>query len=80
MTDLLEACDQNGVISLAPALSIGERVEVVRGPLSNFVGRVHRLTADQRAIILLDIIGKQTRVAVNTADLRAASGRTKQSG
>ncbi len=80
MTDLLDACDQRGVICVAPALSIGERVEVVRGPLSNFVGRVHRLTADQRAIILLDIIGKQTRVAVNTADLRAASGRTKQSG
>lgn len=80
MTDLLDACDESGVICVSPALSVGDRVEVLRGPLTNFVGRVHRLAADQRAIILLDIIGKQTRVAVNTADLRAASGRTKQSG
>lgn len=80
MADLFGACDQNDVISVTPALAPGDWVEVARGPLTNFVGHVQRLAADQRAIILLDIIGKQTRVAVNTADLRAASGRTKQSG
>lgn len=80
MTELFGACDENGVIYAAPSLSVGDRVEVVRGPLVNFVGHVQRFAADQRAIILLDIIGKHTRVAVNKADLRAASGRTKQSG
>lgn len=80
MTELFGACDKNGVICVVPAISVGDRVEVARGPLTNFVGYVQRLAADQRAIILLDIIGKQTRVAVNMADLRAASGRTKQSG
>lgn len=80
MSDLLGACDPNGVISVQPAVAIGDNVEVIRGPLANFVGHVQRLAPDQRAMILLDILGKQTRVVVPTANLRAASGRTKQLG
>jgi len=78
--ELLCACDENGFISLRPALAVGDLVEVTQGPLTSFVGHLMRFAADQRAIILLDIIGKQTRVAINSANLRAASGRTKQSG
>ena len=77
MTDLLGACDPNEVISVQPSVTIGDNVEVIRGPLTSFVGHVQRLAPDQRAMILLDILGKQTRVLVPTADLRAASGRTK---
>lgn len=78
--ELLCACDENGIISRRPALAVGDLVEVTQGPLTNVVGHLMRFAADQRAIILLDIIGKHTRVAINSANLRAASGRTKQSG
>ena len=80
VASLLEACDADGVVSVAPAVSVGDRVEVMRGALTSFVGQVQRLTPDERAIVLLDIIGKQTKVMVPKAFLRAASGRTKQSG
>jgi len=80
MASLLEACDADGVVSAAPAVSVGDQVEVIRGPLASFVGEVQRLTPDARAIVLLDIIGKRTKVMVPMAVLRAASGRTRQSG
>ena len=80
MTELLGSCDMNGVISGLPTVSVGDIVEVTRGPLTSFIGQVQRLGPNERAMILLDIIGKQTRVMVQTANLRAASGRTKQSG
>lgn len=80
MTDLFSSCDPNGLIRVVPAVAVGDQVEVSRGPLASFVGHVHRLTPDERAMILLDIIGKETKVMVPTAILRAASGRTKQLG
>ena len=80
VASLLEACDADGVVRAAPAVFVGDKVEVIRGALTNFVGQVQRLTPDERAIVLLDIMGKQTKVMVPTAFLRAASGRTKQSG
>jgi transcriptional antiterminator RfaH len=80
VANLFKACDEDGVIIAAPAVSVGDRVEVMRGALTNFVGQIQRLTPDERAIVLLDIIGKQTKVMVPTVFLRAASGRTKQPG
>lgn len=70
MADLLGSCDHDGVISVLPEVSVGDSVEVTRGPLASFVGQVQRLAPDERAMILLDIIGKQTRVIVPMAMLR----------
>lgn len=80
MTALLGSCDMNGVISVPSDISVGDKVEVIRGPLVNFIGHVQQLTPDQRALILVDIIGKQTRVMVPTAALSVSSGRTKKLG
>jgi len=79
MADLFAACDENAIISVEQGLAIGDTVEVLRGPLASFVGELERLSPDERAVILLDIIGKQTRVTINKADLRAVPGRTRQS-
>lgn len=61
-------------------MAVGETVKVLHGPLTDFVAKVERMPPDQRTIILLDIITEQTRVTMSKAGLRAASGRTKQSG
>lgn len=80
MADLFAACDENNVISIERPFAVGDTVKVLHGPFTDFVGEVERLHPDQRAIILLDIMGKQTRVTMSKAGLRAASGRAKQSG
>ena len=80
IADLRAVCNENGVVSLHPELGPGAKVEVAFGAFTSFIGEVERLTPDQRAFVLLDFMGKQTRVNLPTGHLRAAWGRTKLSG
>ena len=80
IAELRSYCDAAGVITITPDIEPGAVVEIRMGAFSNFVGQVERMTPDHRAMVLLDFMGKQTKVNIPTSHLRAASGRTKQSG
>jgi transcriptional antiterminator RfaH len=80
IAELRAACDAQGIIALSPDIRPGTTVEIRHGTFSSFVGQVERLAPDQRVMVLLDFMGKQTKVNVPTSHLRAASGRTKHSG
>lgn len=80
IADLLAACDEEGIITLTPTITSGATVEIRIGAFSSFVGQVERMTPDHRAMVLLDFMGKQTKVNVPTSHLRAASGRTRYLG
>ena len=58
------AANPAGLMSGVPRLSPGEAVRVVRGPLSGLVGRLVALDEKQRVKVLLDILGKETGVAI----------------
>ncbi|AUX69616.1 hypothetical protein CHX26_09015 [Porphyrobacter sp. HT-58-2] len=79
INELRAACDDAGIIATAPQVSVGALVEVTSGAFTNLVGYVERLTPEQRAMVLLDIIGKHTKVTLPLTQLRVASGRTKLS-
>lgn len=80
IASLQDSCDENGTISLDRSISPGDEVEIAVGAMKDFVGRVEHLAPNHRAIVLLDFMGKQTKMVVNKAYLRAASGRSKQPG
>ena len=69
---LMQGCDSDGVIAEGPAMSAGDDVRVVQGPFASFIGKVVDLKPDQRAWVLLDVMGKQTRVSMSRGDLRVA--------
>ncbi|SDF37566.1 transcription termination/antitermination protein NusG [Limimaricola pyoseonensis] len=72
---LRDRCDEEGVIrpAAAPeAFEIGERVEVTHGPLAGFVSRVEALAPEQRIWVLLELMGRETRVMLRPEDLRRA--------
>ena len=73
ITELQSACNDQGVISLASRIQAGASVEVASGSLAGFVGEVERLTPDQRALVLIEFLGKQTRVSLPVAQLKVAS-------
>jgi transcriptional antiterminator RfaH len=79
ISELRAACNDAGIIATAPQVFVGALVEVTSGAFTNFVGYVERLAPEQRAMVLLDIIGKHTKVTLPLTQLRVASGRTKQS-
>lgn len=73
IADLQAACDADGVLMIDYQLQAGTRVAIAHGPLAAFVGEVERLTPDRRVLVLLDFMGKQTRVTLPAGDLRPAA-------
>ena len=71
MDDLMDRFTPEGVLRAASELHVGETVSVVQGPFAALLGKVIRLEADQRAWVLLDLLGGRQPVAISTAKLRA---------
>lgn len=51
----------------------GMKVEVTNGPFAKLYGNILDTTADHRIWILLDILGKQTKVSIENNNLRIRS-------
>lgn len=59
---LKSRCDTTGKIVPNTDFAPGDRVEIVHGPLSQFVGTVEKIDPQQRVWILLEIMGQTSRV------------------
>ncbi|MEE4317748.1 MAG: transcriptional activator RfaH [Erythrobacter sp.] len=70
---LMAACGEDGTITVSHQLQPGDLVAVTSGPFASLVGKIVRLTPDQRALVLIDFMGKQTRVRLPATDLRPAA-------
>jgi transcriptional antiterminator RfaH len=73
---LQAACGSDGVVTRAHEFASGSRVEVASGAFSHFIGEVERLTPDHRVLVLIDFMGKQTRVNLPAGDLRPVAAPT----
>lgn len=74
IAELQERCDDDGVMASAHAFAPGAQVEVRHGAFTDFLGEIERLTPDHRALVLIDFMGKQTRVTLRAADLHPLHG------
>lgn len=72
VTELQDTCDDDGCITAQAALAQGDDVRIASGPFTDFIGRIERLAPDQRAWVLLDVMGQATRVSIPADDLRFA--------
>lgn len=70
MEQLFEGCDPEGCIQRLEQFADGDEVQVCNGPLTNFTGIIEKMAPDERAWLLIDIMGRATRSLVNRADLR----------
>lgn len=59
-------------------LEPGDRVRIAAGAFADFVATVDSLAPDQRVWVLLDIMGRETRVAVGSGDLALCDARRKE--
>lgn len=67
---LMLRCDDNGHFQPVDQLNKGDKVRVTMGPFSQLVATIEELTSDQRVWILLDLLGRCTRTAVNISQLQ----------
>ena len=72
ISSLMRRCDPSGKLLPPRFLHGGDVVRVTNGPFADFIGTVEQIAPDQRIWVLLDFLGKNTRVAIRSADLRLA--------
>ncbi len=72
VSQLMLRCDEMGKLPISESLSQGDRVRLSSGPFADFVTRVEAIDPDKRVWVLLELMGRPTRVAVDEAVLRPA--------
>ena len=75
MDPLLNACDDEGVFSFRRIhyFQNGDRVRLAKGPLAEMIGTIEEMNGTDRARLLLDLLGRPTRVTVALDDLQAVA-------
>lgn len=67
---LMARCDSAGLLMPERAFAPGEAVRIVGGPFADFAARVEAMAPQQRVWVLLDIMGRDTRVAIEADKLK----------
>lgn len=64
-------CDGAGKLLPPATFNPGDKVVVNTGPFAKFVAEVESIAPDQRAWVLIELMGRQTRVSASVDQLRA---------
>jgi transcriptional antiterminator RfaH len=67
---LKQRSDEDGCLAHPEVVTIGGFAEVTQGPFAGFVGRIERLAPAERAMVLIELLTKQTRVSVLKSHVR----------
>ena len=73
ISGLLARCDKAGKLMPLEDFEVGQSVEMYSGPFANFIARVEQMPSQARVWILLDFMGKETRIQVDQKQIRAVS-------
>jgi len=66
---LMERYDLSEKLLLIQKLKKGDQVTVLKGPFRNFIATVEKYEADQRIWILLDLMGRKTKIQTSSDNL-----------
>ena len=75
MSGLMSRCDASGKILPHSQLSAGDEVRVLSGPFSNFIATVENIDAKHRIWVLIDFMGRVTRMKVQPEQLKISTHR-----
>jgi transcriptional antiterminator RfaH len=67
---LMNRCDLSGKVIPVEKLKKGAPVTVLKGPFVNFIATVEEYEADQRIWILIDLMGRKSRIQTSSDALR----------
>ena len=62
---LMQRCDASGLLQPEQDFAAGETVRIVSGPFADFVARIEEVDAERRVHLLLDLLGRKTRIGVD---------------
>lgn len=70
ISQLMLRCDEGGNLLPPQILRPGDPVRLTSGPFAEFVATVEKISPDQRVWVLLDLMGRTARVAVQADALQ----------
>ena len=73
INNLIERCDLSGKLITTKEIKIGSRVKVLKGPFASFIATVEDYENDQRMWILMEIMGRKTKIQAPSVALQAAN-------
>ena len=77
ITGLRARCDNVGKVMPLENFEAGQSVEMHSGPFANFIATVEQMASDARVWVLLDFMGKATRVRVDRQLIQVVSPAAK---
>ena len=75
IVDAIRAAEEQGIFDVVnelATLGTGDQVRVVRGPFSEFVGKLQSLMARDRVCVLLEILGREVPTTFNVSEIAPA--------
>ncbi|TYB85615.1 transcription termination/antitermination protein NusG [Oceaniovalibus sp. ACAM 378] len=69
VTGLMLRCDVDGCLRPETELKVGEQVRITCGPFADFVSTIDSIELDRRVFVMLELLGRQTRLKVDCASL-----------
>ena len=73
MSGLMLRCDANGKLIPPKRLNKGDAVQLLTGPFANYISKVETIDAEQRVWVLMELMGRTTRISVDPNQLQAIS-------
>jgi transcriptional antiterminator RfaH len=65
-------CGQDSILAEDISVAVGDEVLLLTGPFTDFVASVERIEPSRRIWVLIDLLGRKTRVGLERASWRAA--------
>ena len=62
-------CDTEGIFSRSPKIQKGQKIKIERGPFTTFIAKVESLEPNQRALLLVEFLGKTKKINTPIDDL-----------
>ena len=72
ISGLMLRCDASGSLLPPKSLSEGDSVEMLNGPFASFIAAVETIDAEQRIWVLMDFMGRKTRMQITADQLQLA--------
>jgi transcriptional antiterminator RfaH len=72
IAELQARCNENGLLLAPDDLAPGDHVRILRGPFADFVTEIEQIEPDRRVWLLIEIMGRKTRLGVEIKDLARA--------
>jgi len=73
VNNLMKRCDLSGKLLPMQKLKKGDQVKLLKGPFVNFAATVEKYENDQRIWVLMDLMGRSSKIQTNSDNLQPSN-------